>query len=281
MHFCLVFRKHSPVTCQKRIGAWIPVKAKHLMDRKPIIGIIPGAETIEADYGTVHRYRLSTDYAYAVEAAGGVPLILPLQSASIPAVLGLVDGLLFSGGADIDPVRYGDPSVHPTTYGVDQQRDDFELELIQRAIQADKPMLCICRGIQVLNVAFGGTLIQDIADELPDAGLHRQYQAAIPADQPVHDVQVSAGSLLEQVYGTRAIPANSLHHQSVKEMGSGLTLDGQTEDGIVEAISYPAATFVLGVQWHPEMMHRSEQLQMKPFEALVTSTRSASLAVTR
>jgi putative glutamine amidotransferase len=248
------------------------------MDSKPIIGITPGAEVIEADYGKVHRYRLSTDYAFAIEAAGGIPLILPLQSASIPAVLELVDGLLFSGGADIDPIRFGDSTVHPTTYGIDKQRDDFELELISSAINADAPMLCICRGIQVLNVACGGTLIQDIADESPNAGLHRQYQAGIPADEPVHEVQVASGSLLEQVYGASSIATNSLHHQSVKDLGQGLVLDGQTEDGIVEAISHSGASFILGVQWHPEMMYRAVPHQMKPFEALVAASRATKLA---
>ncbi|CAN5525990.1 gamma-glutamyl-gamma-aminobutyrate hydrolase family protein [soil metagenome] len=251
------------------------------MNSKPVIGITPGPETIEADFGTVHRYRVSTDYALAVEAAGGVPIILPLQSASIPTVLELVDGLLFSGGADIDPMRYGDPSVHPSTYGVDKQRDDFELELITSAIAVNTPMLCICRGIQVLNVALGGTLVQDIADEIPGADLHRQYKEGIPADQPIHDVRVTPGSLLEQVYGTASIPANSLHHQSAKHIGSGLVLEGQTEDGIVEAVSYPGASFVLGVQWHPEMMHRADSLQMKPFEALVTAASLARLPAVR
>ena len=251
------------------------------MHHKPIIGITPGPETIEADYGTVHRYRISTDYALAVEAAGGVPIILPLQSATIPTLLGLVDGLIFSGGADIDPIRYGDPVVHPTTYGIDQGRDEFELELITDAIRADMPVLCICRGIQVLNVAFGGTLIQNIAGESPGAGMHRQYTAGISADQPVHDVQVTPGSLLEYVYGAKSIPTNSLHHQSVKEIGADLVLDGETEDGIVEAISCPGASFVLGVQWHPEMMHKADPLQMKPFEALVAATKLASLTSAR
>jgi putative glutamine amidotransferase len=248
------------------------------MKSKPVIGITPGAEIIEADYGTVHRYRISTDYTFAIEAAGGVPLILPLQLDSLSTVLELVDGLLFSGGADIDPARFGDSTVHPTTYGIDQQRDDFELELMSRAIAADIPTLCICRGIQVLNVACGGTLIQDIADEVPAADLHRQYQAAIPAEQPIHDVRVTPGSLLEKVYGASTIATNSLHHQSVKEIGSGLALEGQTDDGIVEAVSYPGVSFMLGVQWHPEMMHRADTLQMKPFEALIVAASTARLA---
>ncbi len=245
------------------------------MKRRPVIGITPGPETIHANYGTVHRYRISSDYVKAVESAGGLPLILPPVADSTDVLLNLVDGLLFSGGADIDPRHYGDNSIHPDTYDIDSERDNFELDLITAAIRADRPVLCICRGIQVLNVAYGGTLYQHI-DDVAGSLEHRQQSIGVSAENPCHDVAVTPGSLLEQVYGQASIPANSLHHQAVRDPSAQLRVEGVTDDGIIEALSYPDAGFVLGVQWHPEMMHRHHPLQMKPFEAFITSIRATS-----
>ncbi len=246
------------------------------MPRSSIIGITTGPEIEDAVYGRVHRYRVSSDYSIAVEATGGTPILLPLRSQSIPSLIDMVDGFLFSGGADLDPSLYGDESVHPETYGVDDERDSFELELMRAAIAADKPVLCICRGIQVLNVAYGGSLVQHIPDDIADPLTHRQFHANIPADQPSHTVAVASGSLLESVYGVSTLQVNSLHHQAVSEAGDGLGVDGVAPDGVIEAMSLPDAAFVLGVQWHPEMMQSADPLQLKPFEAL---TRAATARV--
>ncbi|MGE3796517.1 MAG: gamma-glutamyl-gamma-aminobutyrate hydrolase family protein [Thermomicrobiales bacterium] len=251
------------------------------MTRSPVIGITSGPEIEEAVYGTVRRYRLSSDYTIAVEAAGGTPIILPLRSQSIPALLDLVDGFLFSGGADINPSLFGDDSVHRETYGVDKERDTFELELMRAAIAADKPVLCICRGIQVLNVAFGGSLWQHIADDIANPLTHRQFHDGIPADRPSHAVQMTPGSLLESVYGPAPLEVNSLHHQAVREPGAGLKIDGVAPDGVIEAMSVPDATFVLGVQWHPEMMQRVDERQQRPFSALIEAATAATSRLVR
>jgi putative glutamine amidotransferase len=134
---------------------------------KPIIGITPSAQTDMLAHGTFRRYVLSSPYVRAVEAAGGIPLILPPQGGNVESLTQVIDGLLLSGGADINPVRYGESSIHPETYGIDDERDRFELDLFDAMLQREKPVFGICRGIQVINVALGGTLIQDIASQHP------------------------------------------------------------------------------------------------------------------
>ncbi len=246
------------------------------MKRAPVIGITSGPEIEEAAYGTVHRYRLSSDYSKAVEAAGGIPVILPLHSNSIDELLDVVDGLLFSGGADLNPALFGDDDVHPETYGLDDERDSFELDLMRAAVAADKPVLCICRGIQVLNVAFGGTLYQHIADQVDESLTHRQQHLGVPGGDDSHDVELTPGSQTAAMFGESLLRVNSLHHQSARDLGDGLAIDGLSPDGVIEAISRPESTFVVGVQWHPEMMQERYELQRKPFEALVAAARTGA-----
>lgn len=248
------------------------------MLRPPIIGITSGPDVEEAAYGSVHRYRLSSDYTKAVQAAGGIPLILPLHTSSIPRLLGVVDGLVFSGGADLDPSHFGDKDVHPDTYGLDDERDSFELDLMRAAVAADKPVLSICRGIQVLNVAFGGTLYQHIADQVEDPLPHRQQLVGVPGRQGSHDVQLTPDSITAKIFGMSTIRVNSLHHQSIRDIGEGLAIDGVSLDGVIEAVSRPESSFVVGVQWHPEMMQAEDPLQRKPFDALMLAA-TARVAV--
>jgi putative glutamine amidotransferase len=237
--------------------------------RCPVIGITSGPDVTEERFGPMRRFRLGADYVYAVEAAGGIPLILPPRPESIETVLSLVDGLIFSGGADLDPALFGETELHPSTYSVDEERDTYELRLIREALDRDLPTLCICRGIQVLAVAFGGTLYQDIPSQVPGALTHRQYLDGKLAPEPTHAITATPGSLLERTYTQRTIPANSLHHQSVKDAGPSLVVEGTAEDGIIEAVSVPGRRFILGLQWHPEMMFAAHPLQLAPFSALI------------
>jgi putative glutamine amidotransferase len=238
---------------------------------KPIIGITPSPSDDSFRHGTFHRYALASTYVAAVEAAGGVPIILPPQHGNVDEVLSVIDGLLLSGGGDIRPDRYGDDQVHPTTYGIDDLRDEFEIALVRAAIAGEIPVLCICRGIQVLNVALGGTLVQDIADQLTDEIHHAQAEIGIPRQDPSHAVQVEPDSRLAAIYGDDRIEANSFHHQALKQVSPNLKVVAHSPDGIVEAVEGCGSSWVLGVQWHPEMMFEAHAEHRRPLEALVSA----------
>lgn len=242
--------------------------------RKPLIGITPSPTSEDFDHGTFQRYALSRNYSEAVEAAGGIPLILPPQQGNVPELLDILDGLILSGGGDVRPSRYGDDDVHPTTYGVHDLRDEFELALAQGAIARDTPMLCICRGIQVLNVALGGTLIQDVADQYSAQIEHRQQRNDIPAAEPSHTVTVEPGSLLSRVYGASTIETNSFHHQALREIAPPLRVVGHAPDETVEAVEHPTCSWLLAVQWHPEMMFRAHDEHLRPFLALAAAAQA-------
>jgi putative glutamine amidotransferase len=248
--------------------------------RKPVIGITPSPMEDKQAHGTFTRYAMATTYTEAVEAAGGVPIVIPPQAGNIEEILSVVDGLLISGGGDIDPQRYGDAEMHEKTYGIHHGRDDLEIALVQEAVARDIPMLCICRGIQVLNVALGGTLIQDVPGQYSTEIEHAQQNAGITKEEPGHTVSVTPGSLLERTYGQSTIEVNSFHHQAIKDLASDLQIDGVAPDEVVEAVNRPGSNWILGVQWHPEMMFRAHPEHLRPFSALVEqASRKTSAAL--
>ncbi len=236
---------------------------------KPVIGITPSPLVDERPHGTFERYAMSSNYVEAILAAGGVPLVLPFQDGNTASLLDLVDGILLSGGGDPAPDLYGDNDVHAKTYGVHPLRDRFELELIDGANARDTPILCICRGMQILNVSYGGTLYQD----LPTSGVttheHRQEESNLPPDAISHEVHLEDGSPLATIYGSERIGTKSFHHQAIKDVGNGLQVYGRTEDGLVEATGDPTRAFVVAMQWHPEMMFKKHQQHEAPFRAFV------------
>lgn len=244
------------------------------MAKTPVIGITAGLVSEVQDYGTMHRHRVSTDYSEAVINAGGLPIILPPQDETIDQILEIVDGLIFSGGADIDPARYGESEVHPMTYDISDERDRFEIELLSAAIAQDVPVLCICRGIQVLNVALGGSLIQHIDDAVDRPLPHRQHEVGIMGTEASHDVSFMEGSLSADVFESATVPVNSLHHQSLATPANRLQVEGISSDGVIESVSVPGCRFVLGLQWHPELLFKTMPTQLKPFEALVNAAKS-------
>ena len=248
---------------------------------KPLIGITPSLSRDTFSHGIFERYVLSNNYPNAVATAGGIPVILPPQDTDAGAILDRLDGLLLSGGADIDPAVYGDTDVHPTTYDISQLRDTFEFALLREALDRDLPILCICRGIQILNVGLGGTLFQDVADQFSQDLHHRQQELGIEAAEPSHAVTATDGGLLAEVYGNSTIQTNSFHHQAVKNVAPDLRVEGQTDDGLIEAVSLSARSFVLGVQWHPEMMFRRHDEHLRPFERFVAAAVSWSLVGAR
>jgi putative glutamine amidotransferase len=212
---------------------------------------------------------LTRNYIDAILAAGGLPILLPAQDDHADAILDLVDGLLLSGGSDLDPALYGDTDVHPRTYGIDPLRDRFEIDLARGAVARDIPLLCICRGIQVLNVALGGTLYQDIADQVGRTILHRQGEAEIDPAEPSHRVRLDGNSRLGSIYGVTSVDVNSFHHQVIRKVATPLVTVGESEDGLAEAVEMPDRSFVCGIQWHPEMMFERHPEHAAPFAAFV------------
>ena len=209
------------------------------------------------------------DYEESVRRAGGDVRAL-VRTADSPAdVVASVQGVLLTGGGDVLPALYG-AIAHPTFDPAEPGRDEYELELVRLALAADLPVFAICRGVQVLNVARGGTLIQDIIDEVGTTVNHR---VVIPQHSIAHDVWIESGSLLERLMGERfeageACPVNSRHHQAPKILGEGLISSATAPDGVIEAIEDPTRRFCLGVQWHPENFYRTGEFR-EIFEGLV------------
>ena len=222
---------------------------------KPVIGIT--------------RCSKLQDYVASVEASGGRPRILEVSD-SPRKVLGEIHGLVLTGGGDIDPVLYGEDR-HPSVEDAEPGRDEFELDLARRAVDADLPLLAICRGAQVLNVACGGTLVQDIPTAVASDLRHTIKE---PNNAVAHEVRVTAGSRLGAALGSAVTAAqtcrvNSRHHQSVGRVGRGLEVSAAAPDGVVEAIEAPTADFCIGVQWHPENFVRGGEFRPL-FDAFVT-----------
>jgi putative glutamine amidotransferase len=204
-------------------------------------------------------------YAYveAVLRAGGQPVIV--NDARDPKeLLGRVDALVLTGGPDVDPERYHETPA-PSVYGVDRAADDFECALAEAATVRSVPTLAICRGIQILNVARGGTLHQHIVD---DPGVPRHGEPGVAGGAMEHVVALDGDSLLAEVMGTARVTASCHHHQAVDELGDGLRVVGRASDGIVEAVELDGA-FMLAVQWHPEDTAAADPAQQRLFDALV------------
>jgi putative glutamine amidotransferase len=209
------------------------------------------------------------DYDAAVRRAGATPRPLSLDDPATSALDG-VDGLLLTGGDDVDPALYGE-APHPTYDVSEPGRDAFEIDLVRRALDANLPVLAICRGLQVLNVALGGTLIQDIPSE---PGVRLPHDPDGPPTTLAHTVTVSPGSSLAALIGPDDVRAvNSRHHQAVRTLGRGLVVTATAPDGIIEAAEVPAARFCVGVQWHPENFHATGEFD-RLFEGFVAACRN-------
>lgn len=216
---------------------------------RPLIGI---TGFVEADPTGRHpepvpRLKVNLRYVEAVERAGGFPVVLPyVPPEEAAAWLARLNGLVLTGGGDISPAAYGEPNRHAR--GVDPRRDASELALVRAAAGARVPVLGICRGHQLMNVAFGGSLIQDIPSETRDTVDH---SPRLSRDARVHGVRLEADSVLAAAIGAEH-RVNSLHHQAVGRVGPDLRVTGRAEDGVVEALELPGHPFFVGVQWHPE-----------------------------
>jgi len=239
---------------------------------RPVVGITIG------DGGRPGFHSMREDYVRSVEQAGAVPVGLPpVRAEDAAALLDRLDGVLLSGGVDVDPVLFGQ-APHPKLGQVDRRRDDFELALTREALRRDMPILAICRGHQVLNVATGGTLIQDIPSIVTGAVEH---DAGGPRWRRVHRVDVSPASRLREILGQDTMSVNSFHHQAVDRLGEGLVVSARSEDGIVEGLEAPASRFVLSVQWHPESFWSRPDSFQPLFDAHAEACREDALACPR
>jgi putative glutamine amidotransferase len=220
-------------------------------------------------------FALRDDYVRAVETAGGLPLVLapgdPKDASALAAAyLDRVGALVLSGGADVDPALYGE-ARHETVTRVFPERDAFELALVKDALERDMPVLAICRGHQLLNVAAGGTLFQDIASQVDAAAVHDPDQERW---ERCHEVAVVPGTRLARILGSERVAVNSFHHQAVKDLGRGLVLSARgCDDDVIEAMEMPDQRFVIGVQWHPESFWDRPAGFQPLFEALVDAAR--------
>lgn len=228
----------------------------------PIIGILCGHETANGR----DRYYVNNTGIRCVTEHGGVPILIPYtkDDDKLAAALALVDGVLLPGGADVDPHLYGEEPLRGLGR-VDPDWDALDVTGARMALEQNIPVLGLCRGMQVLNVAAGGTLWQDIPSQVDDVLQHSQKA---PRWAATHGIAIEGDSILGELLGT-SLRVNSYHHQAVKDAGEGMRVTATASDGIVEAIENPDHAFAVGVQWHPELMTESDPIQRKLFERFI------------
>jgi putative glutamine amidotransferase len=223
----------------------------------PLIGVTMSGSVSEYGYPIL---TITGAYVHALIQAGGCPVMIPmgLSVNALHDLLRKLDGILFSGGGDVQPERYGSQS-HPLVREVDPDRDQVEILLLQEAIKIHLPVLGICRGIQVINVALGGSLFEDIVDQRP-ASIRHSYFPEMPRDYLAHTVDIDPGSRLSQTIHKTTASVNSLHHQGIKELAPGLRAAAFASDGLIEAFEIQDYKFGLAVQWHPEWLPKEASM---------------------
>jgi gamma-glutamyl-gamma-aminobutyrate hydrolase PuuD len=229
---------------------------------KPIIGITTYLTPARFGDWDEEAALIPASYVRAIEAAGGRPLLVPPSTDAIGETLDRLDGMLFSGGSDLDPELYGQ-ETHAETNGIVPERDRAEVALLKAALERDMPVLAVCRGSQVLNIALGGDLVQHLPEVVGD-----EKHKHTPGEFADHDVELVAGTRVQEILGDHA-PVKSHHHQGYGQLGQGLREAARAEDGTIEALEEPSRRFALGVLWHPEA---GEDFAL--FEALIAEARS-------
>lgn len=229
---------------------------------QPLIGV--------TTYGRneYNAFTLPTEYVDAVRRAGGIPVLIPPGEEQVAALLERLDGLILTGGPDVDPDHY-DGLPHRMVYGIDAERDTMELALARLVAAQNQPTLCICRGAQVMNVALGGTLVEHLPDIVGEQVPHRDPRNI----WAVHPVQVADGSQLAAVLQATETSPNSWHHQAIRQPAPALRVVARAPDGAIEAAEKPDHPWLILVQWHPEATAMSDPAQQRLFDALVAAAR--------
>jgi putative glutamine amidotransferase len=248
------------------------------MQHRPVVGIptqtLQSIDRIPEDLP--HSWVMNSRYYTAVTHVGGVPWMVPLlddDEATLRAIYDHLDGVFLAGGVDVDPATYGDER-HDLCGRTDAARDRVELLFAKWAMEEGKPVLGVCRGMQVINVAAGGTLWQDCADQVADSIKHDYFPGAGWArDHLAHDVVLLEGTRLRRVFGAERVMVNSMHHQGIRRMGEGLVASAVSPDGLVEAVEGTGEAFLVGVQWHPEMLIDNDAGTRRLFEEFIEASR--------
>ncbi len=230
---------------------------------KPIIAITPLWDD------KLSSVWMLPGYLDALREAGAVPIILPLEASAedIVQLCEMCDGFLLTGGHDVDPALYNEPRSEKCG-GACRRKDSMERVVFDYAVMCDKPLLGICRGIQIINAFCGGTLYQDLPTERDSAVCH---QMTAPYNRVQHQVSIATGSPLHKILGMSTLGVNSYHHQAIKELGADLKAQAHSEDGLVEAVYMPSHSFIQAVQWHPELSFRSDENSRKIVGAFVNA----------
>ncbi len=236
---------------------------------QPLIGITSDFHKSE-DTFRGPAYFIGVNYIRAVEEAGGIPLVLPYSSGrkAFKELVGRIDGILITGGCfDINPAFYGERPVDKIGE-LNEERTRFEIAVTKIALKSDMPLLGICGGEQLITVASGGSLYQDIESQVAGVSSHEQKT---PKTEPYHPVMITPGTKLHSILGCEIMNVNSTHHQSVKEVGKGFVINAKAQDGIIEGIESVDHRFVLGVQWHPEFLYQRQRELRRLFETFIRS----------
>lgn len=236
----------------------------------PIIGVTPSAGDNKLG---VRTHNLAVDYTQAIERAGGVPVILPLHVQDTDALIGMLDGIVFSGGGDIEASLFNQ-EPHETVSGIDDERDSFEMKMMESAFARDMPILAICRGVQVMNVQQGGDLIQDIPSQTDSKKEHGQRNVKAGEHDTFDEVEIENGqNPIARAMGPGTVKINSFHHQALGNVAPTLEVVAKSDDGIIEAVYAPKQTYTVGTQWHPERLASADAKNQSLFNDLIAAAK--------
>lgn len=248
------------------------------MRRRPVIGI--AMQTMPGIPGERPPcWVMGQSYVEELRKVGGVPWVIPLlphDPEAMASIFSQLDGVFITGGVDVDPERYGE-SRTPMCGTTDPDRDAIELALLSHAVERRLPVLAVCRGIQILNVAQGGTLYQDVASQVPASIKHDYFPTPTSPSRKflAHDVTVKPGSRLGEILGRSVVPVNSMHHQAIKELAPGLRATAYAPDGIIEGVEGEGESYVVAVQWHPEELTETMPEMRRLFVAFIEAAGAA------